>query len=98
MKNYDLNIWDELSYRTSGKRAGGWKVNAYELTAWGNAYAVGQLLDFELKLTRKNVVTLGFDPDVDEEMWIDAHSLVADYVVPRRMLRWLESLPQEEGK
>jgi hypothetical protein len=95
MKNYDLNIWDELAYRTSGKRVGGWKVNAYELIDDDGAYAVGPLLDFELQLTRKNVEALGLDPDVDDEMWIDAHSLVADYSAPRRVLRWLESLPQE---
>jgi len=97
MKNYDLNIWDVLSYKTDGEYTGDWKINAYVIPGDGGGYGSGPILDEELKLTLANVRTLGIDPS-SEEMWIDAHSLVAEYDVPRRVLRWLESLPQEEGK
>ena len=97
MKNYDLNVWDELAYRTDGVRTGGWKINAYHLVPYGTGFVNGDMVPSELMLTRKNVETLGLDPDGDEDVWFDAHDLVANYTVPRRVLRWLESLPQEEG-
>ena len=97
MRNYDLNIWDELAYRTDGRKTGGWKINAYNLIPHGTGFVNGDMLPDELYLTRKNVETLGLDPDEGGDMWFDAHGLVENYTVPRRVLRWLESLPQEEG-
>lgn len=97
MRNYDLNIWDELAYRTDGRKTGGWKINAYEIVPYHGGFTCGDMLPDELTLTRENVKTLGFHPDVDDDIWIDSKHLVENYTVPRRVLRWLESLPQEEG-
>ena len=90
MKNYDLNIWDELEYETDGEQTGGWKINAYEITAWGSVYTTGQPLPNEYKLKPWHLKMMG----IKEETWIDAHSLLADHLVPRSVVRWLKSLPQ----
>jgi hypothetical protein len=95
MKNYDLNIWDVLSYKTDGEYSGDWKINAYVIPEDGGGYGSGPILDEELTLSASNLLALGINSDSDDELWIDAHSFIDQYNVPRRVLRWLESLPQE---
>lgn len=98
MKNYDLNIWDALSYNTDGEETGGWKVNAYEIPLDNGGYGSGPILDQELRLSEANVRALDLDPFDDDELWIDARSLLREYKnVPRRVRRFIESLPGWEG-
>lgn len=104
--NYDLNIWDELSYETSGKEEGGWIINVYEYPYMGSPYGSGRMLeDRTIRLTpsESKRLTLGWGPDLggdytpDEDFWIDKETFFNTYTdIPERVEALLNALPEYE--
>lgn len=105
-KNYDINIWDELSYNTSGKETGGWKMNFYQYSQVGAPYGSGKMLEeYDLVLTADEVeaLTLGWDESLggdgqgDDDFFIDVESFLLEYKnIPDRIRKHIESLPEYE--
>lgn len=105
-KNYDMNIWDEVSYNTSGKHTGGWKINFYQYPQVGVAYGSGKMLeeyDFYLTPEEAKQLTLGWDEDLggygpgDDDFFIDIESFLEEYKdIPQRLLDHIETLPYYE--
>lgn len=104
--NYDLNIWDKLSYETEGKETGGWVINIYQYPYLGSPYGSGKMLeDKTIELTPREVkqLTLGWGPELggdytpDEDFWIDKHTFLEIYTdIPTRVEALLNSLPEYE--
>ena len=102
--NYDLNIWDRLSYETSGKEQGEWEINVYEYDALGAPMGSGrQLEDRTITLTPSEAkrLTLGWGPDLggdyseDEDFWIDKEAFFDTYTdIPERVASLLWALPE----
>lgn len=105
-RNYDINIWDELSYNTSGKETGGWKMNFYTYPAVGAPYGNGPMVpELDLYITKEEAerLTLGWGPDLggdyceDEDFWLDVEGFKATYKdIPDRILEHFDSLPEYE--
>lgn len=105
-KNYDINIWDELSYNTSGKETGGWKMNFYTYPAVGAPYGNGPMIkELDLYITPEEAkrLTLGWGPDLggdyceDEDFWLDVESFKETYKdIPDRILNHFDNLPLYE--
>ena len=101
--NYDLNIWDKLSYDTSGEEQGGWVINVYEYPYPGSSYGSGRMLeDRTIVLTPKEaeMLTLGWGEDLggdyteDEDFWIDKYTFFDIYTdIPQRVADLLNDLP-----
>lgn len=94
MRNYDLNIWDELAYETSDRLQGGWKINVFDIPFEGAQYGSGTMLEQYLWLRPHEASMMDLQNE-DSDFWIDIESLLDDKLVPRRVRKWLESLPQE---
>jgi hypothetical protein len=102
--NYDLNIWDRLSYETSGEESGGWEINIYEYDAIGAPMGSGrQLKDRTIILTPSEAtrLTLGWGPDLggdyteDEDFFIDKEAFFNIYKdIPERVSNLLWALPE----
>ena len=102
--NYDLNIWDRLSYHTEGKHTGEWVINVYEYNAIGDSYGSGrQLEDSTIELTpdESKRLTLGWGTDLggdyteDEDFWIDKETFFDTYKdIPPRVASLLWALPE----
>ena len=105
-KNYDMNIWDELSYNTSGEETGGWKINFYQYPAMGAPYGSGVMieeLDFYLTEEEAKQLTLGWGTELggdytsDEDFFIDLESFLDTYkTIPQRLLDHIDNLPEYE--
>jgi hypothetical protein len=104
--NYDLNIWDELSYESSGAETGGWKIEIYEYPYLGSLYGSGiHKKDYTITLTESEAkrLTLGWGTDLggdytpDEDFWIDKQTFLDTYTdIPERIFNLLHSLPEYE--
>lgn len=104
--NYDLNIWDKLSYETSGEETGGWVINVYEYPYAGAFYGSGRMLEdktITLTPTEAKRLTLGWGEDLggdycaDEDFWLDKSSFLEMYTdVPERVANLLWALPEYE--
>jgi hypothetical protein len=82
--NYDLNIWDRLSYETEGAEEGGWEINVYTIVSqYGGDdegwYFMGfgygeQLEDKTITLTPDEAkrLTLGWEPELGGEYCADS--------------------------
>jgi len=102
--NYDLNIWDRLSYDTEGLETGGWEINVYEYDSVGSAYGSGRMLeDRTITLTPTEVkrLTLGWGTDLggdytpDEDFWIDKQTFFDTYTdIPERVANLLWALTE----
>ena len=105
-KNYDMNIWDKLSWETNGEQTGGWKINFYQYPALGAPYGNGPMieeLDFELTPEEAQELTLGWSEDLggdycgDDDFFLDVEGFLNTYTsIPQRLLDHLESLPEYE--
>lgn len=105
-KNYDMNIWDELSYNTEGKETGEWKINFYTYRQIGAQYGSGDLveeLDFYVTKEEAEQLALGWGPDLggyysgDDDFWIDTEAFLSEYKdIPQRLLTHIENLPEYE--
>jgi hypothetical protein len=105
-KTYDINIWDRLSYETSGKETGGWMMNFYQYPQIGAHYGSGKMIEeLDLVLTADEVkrLTLGWGKDLggdyteDEDFWIDTESFLHEYTdIPDRVREHINSLPEYE--
>jgi hypothetical protein len=105
-ENYDLNIWDRLSYETEGKETGGWEINVYQYDYLGAPYGSGRMLeDKTITLTPEESkrLTLGWGPDLggdyteDEDFWLDKDSFLEIYTdIPERVANLLWALPAYE--
>lgn len=105
MTNYDLNIWDKLSYETSGAETGGWVITPYEPpTETGGSYGSGRMRDdlsIELTPIEAFELTLGVAPfdggryAEDEDFWLDRDGFLNIYegVIPPRVESLLKALP-----
>lgn len=104
--NYDLNIWDRLSYHTEGKHTGEWVINVYEYNSVGDPYGSGrQLEDKTIELTPEEAkqLTLGWGTDLggdyteDDDFWIDKETFFQIYKdIPERVASLLWALPEYE--
>lgn len=104
--NYDLNIWDKLSYETSGEETGGWVINVYEYPYIGSSYGSGRMLEdktITLTPTEAKRLTLGWGEDLggdyteDEDFWLDKDTFLDIYQdVPERVANLLWALPEYE--
>lgn len=104
--NYDLNIWDRLSWETGGEETGGWVINVYEYDYIGASYGSGRQLDeFTITLTPEESkrLTLGWSEDLggdyceDEDFWLDKDTFLNTYTdVPERVASLLWALPEYE--
>ncbi len=102
--NYDLNIWDRLSYETSGEEEGGWEINVYEYDALGAPMGSGRQLEdrtITLTPTEAKRLTLGWGPDLggdyseDEDFFIDKQAFFDTYKdIPERVANLLWALPE----
>jgi hypothetical protein len=102
--NYDLNIWDRLSYETSGTEGGGWEINVYEYDYLGAPYGSGRMLEehtITLTPTEAKRLTLGWGTDLggdytpDEDFWIDKDTFFDTYTdIPERVANLLWALPE----
>jgi len=102
--NYDLNIWDRLSYQTSGTEEGGWEINVYEYDYLGAPYGSGRMLEdrtITLTPTEAKRLTLGWGTDLggdytpDEDFWIDKEAFFDTYTdIPERVANLLWALPE----
>jgi hypothetical protein len=102
--NYDLNIWDKLSYETSGEETGGWVINIYEYGYLGAPFGSGRMLEdktIELTPTEAKRLTLGWGTDLggdyteDEDFWIDKQTFFDTYTdIPERVFNLLWALPE----
>jgi hypothetical protein len=102
--NYDLNIWDRLSYETSGEEEGGWEINVYEYDALGAPLGSGRQLEdrtITLTPTEAKRLTLGWGTDLggdytpDEDFWIDKEAFFGIYTdIPERVANLLWALPE----
>ena len=105
-KNYDMNIWDELSYLTDGKEEGRWKINFYQYNYVGAPYGVGPMieeLDFYLTEKEAKQLTLGWGTELggdytpDGDFWLDVETFLNTYKdIPQRLLDHIENLPEYE--
>ena len=105
-RNYDINIWDKLSYETSGQETGGWMMNFYQYPQIGAHYGSGKMIEeLDLELTADEVkrLTLGWGKDLggdyteDDDFWIDTESFLHEYTdIPDRVRAHIESLPEYE--
>ena len=105
-KNYDMNIWDKLSYDTDGAETGGWKINFYQYPYVGAPYGNGPMMeeyDFELTPKEAQELTLGWEPALggdytqDEDFWLDVETFLNTYTsIPQRLLDHFENLPEYE--
>ena len=105
-KNYDINIWDELAYETSGAESGRWKMNFYQYHQIGAPYGSGRMLEeYDIYLTDEEVkaLTLGWGPELggdyieDDDFFIDVESFFDEYKdIPDRIRKHIESLPEYE--
>jgi hypothetical protein len=103
--NYDLNIWDRLSYQTSGTEEGGWEINVYEYDYLGAPYGSGRMLeDRTITLTpiEAKRLTLGWGPDLggdytsDPDFWIDKETFFDTYTdIPERLSNLLLAMPED---
>ena len=104
--NYDLNIWDKLSYETDGEETGGWVINVYQYPSSGAPYGSGTMLeDKTITLTPDEAkrLTLGWGTDLggdyteDEDFWIDKDTFFEIYTdIPERIANLLLDLPSYE--
>jgi len=104
--NYDMNIWDETSYESSGAVNGGWKINFYQYPQLGAPYGSGKMvqeLDFYLTEEEAKQLTLGWGPELggdyteDEDFFIDVVSFLDTYKdIPQRLLDHINNLPEYE--
>jgi hypothetical protein len=102
--NYDLNIWDRLSYETDGEETGGWVINVYEYNSVGDPFGSGRMLeDKTIELTPDEVkrLTLGWGTDLggdyteDEDFWLDKDTFFEIYTdIPERVANLLWALPE----
>jgi len=105
-RNYDMNIWDKLSYDTSGEETDGWKINFYQYPAVGAPYGNGPMIEeFDFTLTKEEAkqLTLGWGPDLggdyteDEDFWLDVDTFINTYRdIPQRLIDHLDKLPEYE--
>ena len=103
-RNYDINIWDKLSYETEGKETGGWRMNFYQYPQLGAPYGSGPMieeLDLELTPDEAKQLTLGWGQDLggdytsDEDFFIDVESFLDTYKdIPERVRAHIDSLPE----
>ena len=104
--NYDLNIWDRLSYETDGKESGGWEINIYQYPYIGSPYGSGTMLeDRTITLTPDEAkrLTLGWGTDLggdyseDNDFWIDKSTFFEIYKdIPERVANLLWALSAYE--
>jgi len=104
--NYDLNIWDRLSYETEGAETGGWEINIYTIRFENDSYGSGtQLEDKTITLTptESKQLTLGWGEDLggdyteDDDFWIDKDGFFDTYTeIPARVKSLLWALPEYE--
>jgi hypothetical protein len=108
-ENYDLNIWDRLSYETEGKETGGWEINVYQHDYLSAPYGSGKM-EIERMLEDRTItltpseskrLTLGWGPDLggdyteDEDFWIDKETFFDIYKdIPPRVASLLNALPE----
>ena len=85
--NYDMNIWDETAWESSGEQTGGWKINFYTIPQVGIHYGAGTMLqeyDFYLTEEEAKQLTLGLGPDLggdyteDDDFFIDMVKFMKD--------------------
>ena len=104
--NYDLNIWDRLSYETNGAETGGWEINIYTIRFENDCYGSGeQLEDRTITLTETEAkrLTLGWGEDLggdyteDDDFWLDKDGFFQTYSdIPERVANLLWALPEYE--
>jgi hypothetical protein len=102
--NYDLNIWDKLSYETGGEESGEWVIGIYEYPYPGSGYGSGKFLEdktITLTPTEAKRLTLGWGTDLggdyaeDEDFWIDKETFFDTYTdIPERVAGLLNALPE----
>jgi hypothetical protein len=104
MTTYDLNIWDKLSYETSGKEQGGWVIGVYEIPEDQAPYGSGILKeDLTITLTEQEAkdLTLGVSAQEggryspDEDFWMDSETFLSVYegLVSPRIQSLIWALP-----
>lgn len=105
--NIDLNIWDKLSYETSGEQQGGWVINTYAIVHDWAGFGVGEQLPWTIELRPRDAeaLTLGIaeedggDYAPDEDFWLDYEGFKSVYKnIPRRVLRELDAVLDQLGR
>lgn len=104
--NYDLNIWDKLSYETDGAETGGWQISIYSIRSENDGYGCGEHLKDKtivLTPTESKRLTLGWGEDLggdyseDDDFWIDKDGFFDTYSdIPERVANLLRALPEYE--
>jgi hypothetical protein len=104
--NYDMNIWDETAWESSGEQTGGWKINFYTIPQVGIHYGAGTMLqeyDFYLTEEEAKQLTLGWGTDLggdyieDDDFFIDMETFFHTYEnIPQRLLDHFDTLPEYE--
>lgn len=92
--NYDLNIWDKLSYDTDGRVTGTWVINPYVIPDESTGYGTKEMLSKTFWLRDYEVEMLELHKE-DDDFWIDQESLMHEKLVPRRLRKWLGGLSHE---
>lgn len=97
--NYDLNIWDKLSYETNGAETGGWQINIYSIRSENDEYGCGEHLKDKtivLTPTESKRLTLGWGEEEDD-FWLDKDGFFDTYSdIPERVANLLRALPEYE--